>query len=132
MEKTYKSKYQTIIFDELTNFLMQSWSENTNLMQNKDFEKEMMILADFIEQLQPKHLLIDMQNFLYIVTPQMQKWVNENVNSKLLKTNSKVAFVGSEDMFVSIAVQQTLEENEGKDMNRKYFNNKEDAMRWLL
>ncbi len=130
--KPYKNNIQKIEFIESENLLIQTWQKDSEDLEEDDFKKEMLELSTFFLNLQPQKVLIDMREFYFLVVPEIQDWVNENVNSKLSKLHdTKTAFVVSPDFFTAVSVEQTLEEANGKKLNNKFFEEYNQAVKWL-
>ena len=130
MEK-FQNQIQTIEYDASKKLVTQTWTDKSKELNADGFKNEMLELAKFFEELQPSSVLIDMRNFFFAVIPELQDWVNENVNSKLVKANTKTAFVVSSDLFTKISVEQTLDEKDGAEVNSKFFDNYDNAKNWL-
>ncbi len=123
---------QTIEYIEVSKLITQTWKATSENLTAKGFKSQMLELAKYFEELQPEKVLIDMRKFFFAVNPELQDWVNKNVNSKLAKVNAKTAFVVSNDLFTKISVEQTLDENDGAAVNSKFFDDYENAKTWLI
>jgi len=129
--ENFKNNIQTIEYNSSTKQVTQTWTKESKSLSEPEFKTEMFELANFFEQYKPEKVLIDMRDFYFVVVPELQTWVNENVNSKLAEINElKTAFIVSSDLFASISVEQTLEDNT-KDINNRFFESKNDAEKWL-
>ena len=127
----FKSKYQIIEYQEEKDLLIQQWKSETEYMTDEVFMHEMSVLAEYITKYKPSKILVDQRDFFFTVTPTLQEWVNENVNAKISQIGSFVAFVVSKDLFASVSVEQTLSESHGKSLIIKFFQDKEEALKWL-
>lgn len=88
--------------------------------------------SKLIEEGIAEKYLINMSNFFFVVVDDDQKWVNENINGKIaINKNSKTGFVVSPELFASVSVEQTIEEDKGTQMNTKFFEKLDDAVSWL-
>ena len=126
----FESTYQTISLNN--NVLVQTWKEDSKNMNGEIFKTEMVKLGEAFDSKQPEFVLINMLKFTFAVAPDVQDWVNKNVNSKLIEYKTKkLGFIVSSDLFTKISVEQTLEENEGAQLTNKYFENETDALEWL-
>ena len=126
----FENTYQTIAFNN--NVLVQTWKDDSKKMNSELFKSEMVKLGEAFDSKKPEFVLINMLNFTFAVAPDVQDWVNKNVNSKLIEHKTKkLGFIVSSDLFTKISVEQTLEENEGSQLTNKYFENEEDALEWL-
>ena len=115
----------------MNNLLIQTWSKESNNTADSEFIAEMLQLADYITQTKPKKLLVDMREFQFPVAPEQQDWINQNVNKLLIELQTKTAFVVSPDLFTSVSVEQTLNDNEGKKVISRFFDNYQNAKNWL-
>ncbi len=131
MKTVIKNKYQEIFYSGFQKFLMQVWLKRTVVMSDKEFQKEMLLLLRHLKKNKIEKLLVDMRDFFYIVIPEMQVWIDRNVNAYLQNNGVKVAYVMSPDDFTKISVNQTLEEVAGLEMDKDFFEKLEDAKRFL-
>lgn len=131
MKTVIKNKYQEIFYSGFQKFLMQVWLKRTVVMSDKEFQKEMLLLLRHLKKNKVEKLLVDMRCFFYIVIPEMQVWIDRNVNAYLQNNEVKVAYVMSPDDFTKISVNQTLEEVAGLEMDKDFFEKLEDAKRFL-
>ena len=130
--KKFQSKIQSIEHDSNKNLVTQTWTNQSKQLNADGFKSEMLELAKVFDQTQPEKVVIDMRNFFFAVVPELQNWVNDNVNSKLAKMeNTKTAYIVSSDLFTKVSVEQTLDENAGVDMDKKFFDDYNNAKAWL-
>jgi len=129
--KKYQNNIQTIEYQEDKKLLTQVWTKESKRISEKEFQAEMLELARFFHYTQPTRVLIDMRDFYFVVSLELQTWVNENVNSKLASMNTRTAFVVSPDLFTAISVEQTLDEKSGAKMSRNFFEDIQLAKDWL-
>ena len=131
MQTIVKNKFQQIFYSNSQKFLFQIWKKRTVVMFDNEFKKEMLLFFKQIKKNKIDKLLIDMREFFYIVIPEMQVWIDKNVNNYIEKQGLKVAYVMSPDDFTKISVNQTLEENAGMEMHKEIFEDIEDAKKFL-
>ena len=131
MQTLVKNKFQEIVYYRFQNFFMQIWHKRTIVMSDKEFQKEMLLFFKQIKKRKVEKILIDMRNFFYIVVPEMQEWVDINVNNYIKKEEIRTAYLISPDDFTKISVNQTLEEPAGVEMDKEFFENFEEAKKFL-
>ena len=128
----FKNDIQTIEYEAKENLVIQTWTEQSKEINDDGFKKEMLELAKFFKQHQPKSVLIDMRNFYFVVGLELQEWVTKNINSILEAMNkTKTAYVVSPDLFASVSVEQTVEGTAEENFTRKFFDKEEEARKWL-
>ncbi len=73
-----------------------------------------------------------MENMQYTVVPEIQSWIDNNINKKPVDSGVKrLAFVLGADIFSSISVQQANEAKNIQPIDIKYFKNEISAMEWI-
>ncbi|MDX2301294.1 MAG: hypothetical protein NW226_00785 [Microscillaceae bacterium] len=89
---------------------------------------------DLAKRLKPKKLLVDSQAGNYIITPDLQRWTNENILLPSVELGlDDIAFVLNKeiDIFSFVSLEQTMAESNAQFFNYKYFHNKQDAFAWF-
>ncbi len=129
--ENYKSKFQEIKYNEDKKLLIQTWTKESEYLEEENFKSEMLEFRNFFNQNEPDKILIDHRNFKFPVIPELQDWINKNINSKLSEQKAKTAFIVSSDFFTSVSVEQTINEKSGEQMYSKFFENIEEAEKWL-
>lgn len=131
--KVYQSKYLEVHFFADWQLIEMIWLPASTDMTTDEYKSESLIFLDFVQQLQPKRILADTRDLFFIIVPDTQEWVNEQI----LKPSQAIglmqsATVVSQSIFTLISVEQMLEEPEGLKINNRYFDNREEARQWLL
>ncbi len=130
--EVYMSEYQNIQYNEDKSLIKQVWSEKTQYMTDEEFQEEMQKLAENFDKYKPNYVFIDQRNFLYVVVPSMQRWVDMNVNKVLvLNKCKKIAFIVPPDFLAKLAVSQTLQESYSQNLNVRFFDKEDDGWEWL-
>ncbi len=128
----HKSKFSKIWLDKNSNILYQVWNKKTKKIKDKIFKKEMLKLQDAIKSFFFDFLLVDMIDFYYFLSPNVQNWVNTNVNRLLLdKKIKKIAFIVDKKNEENITVQECISEKEGSELNWRNFSNYKNAIKWF-
>ncbi len=113
--------------------LEQVWTDETNLMTDDEYKIDMYHYLKFVEKYQLSLALIDTQKFQYLIPIRIQTWVDKKIAARANKIVKHIAFIVPKDIFAQVSVQQTMEESEGICyQNIRYFENKEEAKKWLL
>ncbi|AFM06271.1 hypothetical protein Fleli_3969 [Bernardetia litoralis DSM 6794] len=128
----YESDYITIQYLEEHSLLERNWKPSSAEMNHEQFQHEMLQLLKGAEKYNPLLVLGDTKSFLYVILPDVQIWIDDTVYSQLGEHGvQKMAFVNSEDFFVQLSVEQSIEES-NKDYEIRYFGNDEEAKIWLF
>ena len=128
----HKSDFSSLIIPDNFKTIIQNWHQKTKRMSDKQFLIEMKELKEIVREHQPECILINIENFCYLISPRMQKWVNKNVSKTIVEFRiKKVAFIEGRACFAGITVNQTFTEDEALALNSKFFKNESDAKKWL-
>ena len=96
------------------------------------YKKEALLWAEIYPKYKPKLQLLDMTENHYVISSELQKWLNINVLAPALKSGlENVAFVVSPTLFAKLSHEVVMEEKTGKNFNIKYFENNDKALEWL-
>ena len=101
-------------------------------MKTEDFKKEMHLFAELCEKHKPKRELVHLFDMKYTISPEVQEWMNNEIFPKYENIIKRMAFLLPTEFITQIAVEQTMEEEVGLKFIQKYFDNEEDARKWLM
>ncbi len=130
----YKDKYQRIDFENDTKILSVEWfSENEN-MSEEEYKKASVSVPVYAENNGATKILINAINSKYIVTPEIQDWVNKNTVPKFLQIGvEKLAILLPAELFSHVSVEQIIDDTSEVAKKRiLYFDNEQKAKEWLL
>ncbi len=128
-----KTDYLKIDFDESTKMLKALWYEKSSELDESAFKKELYKWADVITENKPKFLMVDSRKMNFTITPDIQEWFVSDIFTAYANAGvMRNAFVESEEIFTSISIEQTMEENKNAPFETMYFSNEGEATKWLL
>ena len=128
----HDSNFASIELDEAKRLVKHVWKEASRTMSDAQFREEMETLAGVFERYRPEYVLVDQRHFYYVVVPSIQVWVDKNVNRILVENEcKKLAFVVPTEMLVKLSVSQTLLEGYSQNLNKRFFDNYDEAIDWL-
>ncbi len=132
MEILYQSTYFLISFDAQNHFLHYIFNENTSQMTNEEYIKELKIFISLVQQYQPQKNLGNMLSFFFIIIPEIQEWINENL-FPLYQTVGlkKLAILLSKEFIAALSIEQTMHDNDIKTFKTLFFDNEREAKIWL-
>lgn len=115
------------------NMLIQEWRNMEGKMEAEDYQEAMQKFMTLVEQYQAKKVLVDALQMRFLVTPELQAWVDKELSSKASKIIDKMAFLLPSDLFEQVSIQQTVEEEAGQDYKAlEYFDDYDKAEAWLM
>ena len=131
--EVYDSQYLNSVFFSEQELVEINWKPSTEKMTEEEYKQEILNINDIVLKFRPKKILFDASNMFFVVVPELQEWTNrEGIPVSLSVGMNKSAFVVSKDLFSQVSIEQTMEEQAGSQFINRYFDNKEDARKWLL
>lgn len=101
-------------------------------ISDEEYKKEVEKWSLLYIRYKPVKQIVDMRENFYLITPEMQKWLNENLLAPAYKAGMRrVAFILSADAFAQTSIEQTMDENFGKTFQVSYFTCLNEAWQWL-
>ena len=133
MKKLYESDYLIIEYYKSTRLIKVEIKPDSEKMTESIFKKESLIWAKLLTEYKPERMLIDGRNFRFIVTPEQQVWLNENLIQVGIQAGlRKYANVIPQSLFVAVSVEQLTPKNTPKDFQVKITPNYEEAYVWII
>ena len=132
MELIRTSSFINIEFCQMTKIMKLTWKSKTKDMDNHIFKEEMLEYVKLFE-MKPKYILQQMTNMKFTISPDLQDWINIEINPKALECGIvKAAFILSSDIFPSVSVEQSLDDFNKETASVKYFEDEITAEKWLV
>lgn len=133
MKKLYESDYLIIEYYKSKRLVKIEIKPDSGKMSESIFKKESLVWAKFLTEYKAECMLVDGRNFRFIVTPELQGWLNENLTQVGIKAGlRKYANVIPQDLFVAVSVEQLTPKNTPKDFQVKLTPNYEEAFVWVI
>lgn len=128
------NRFAQYYFETETGLLEQVWTNKMALMTVPEYKTESLFFKKLIQDNQYKFVLADLVDFNFIIVPELQDWVDQNITMQIAQIIQKIAFVLPQDIFTVVAVEQTLDTEAGNREQKKiaHFADIESAKNWLL
>jgi hypothetical protein len=131
--KIYENQFIRLFYHAETGLIHFHYHNDCTDMEEEDFKNNMRVYADAVEQYQPDKLLVDASILGYTIPVEVQEWVAKEIAPRTVCLK-RMAFVVADDVFSQVSMEQMMEEDEiaqNYDAPR-YFNDPEEAKRWLF
>jgi len=133
MKKLYESDYLIIKYYTSTRLIKVEIKLDSEKMTESIFKKESLIWAKFLTEYKAERMLVDGRNFRFIITPELQIWINENLMQVGVQVGlRKYANVIPQALFVAVSVEQLTPKNTPKDFRVKLTPNFDEAYSWII
>lgn len=129
----HESKFSRLDFYPADSLIELTWLPGTSNMSEEDYKAEALIYLNNVLAMKPVRNITNMQQMHFVFIPEIQIWTNEVIFIPILKVGlNKVAIVVSNDLYLAVSTEQTMEEAQGMKFMTKYFNDRESANAWIL
>ncbi len=71
------------------------------------------------------------KEFYFLITPELQEWMAENITKGSEHLVEKAALVIPSELFVEVSLEQTMDEMETGKLDTAFFDNEQNARDWL-
>ncbi|WP_157558282.1 hypothetical protein [Microscilla marina] len=128
----YQNKFVKITYDQEARICIGNWTEETSTATADDFKEWNQRLVEKIEQYKPMGFLANTLNYKFIITPDLQEWSATNVFGRFAKAGViRIALTVPEDFYSQVALEQFVDEYEGRRIKNRYFSDLGEAKTWL-
>lgn len=129
----HESDYWTIYWHDNAKCLHFIFSSATGDMDVEEYLEELKTYISLTKEYKPLNIYADTREFAFTITPDVQEFIDENILALYSKIGTeKHAVIVSKDLFASVSVEQTMDENAGdQTFKNEYFDDPEQAEKWL-
>ncbi|NJL11628.1 MAG: STAS/SEC14 domain-containing protein [Microscillaceae bacterium] len=132
MVELHKSKYFQVCWEAPQELFYYVFNEQTSDMCAEEYIDELRAFIRLVKKYQPRYVLGDMVDFGFVITPDIQEWVNENLFTVYQEIGfKKIAILMSKEFVASLSIEQTMEENRSNSFQTAFFENEKMARAWL-
>ncbi len=129
-------KFYAINFDSKNRFVEVVWKRSILILNIEEYKKVCLQAYEVFFDLMPQYLLQNTLQVVYPVTEELQNWLTENITKKIfIKIGlKKIAYLMPKDYLSRIGIELLIEKAnlQSADIERKYFFDKNEAIKWLL
>jgi hypothetical protein len=132
----YDSAYQKLLYHKEIEAFEEIWKAESENLTDELYKEDFLALIEVGFRIPFNKVLIDHREFRFVITPELQIWHVENIfsiSAQYVKGKTKVANLVSSDFFSQLSIEQTFDESTDTELFvSKYFQSREDAVKWLL
>lgn len=135
MEKTqiFSSNFlQTNFYPEhkIVEFI---WLPTTANLDEAGYRKQVMHQLQSVKDKKPTAMVIDGRDFNFLVVPELQQWVDQEISPQYIEAGVKeMAVVLPGEIFSQAAIEQLLEETSTSQIKTRYFETIDEALKALI
>lgn len=133
METLFENKFVVIAHDSEKKFNKTVWKPETEDMEIDEWKEVIETIAKFTVQKRNELYLSNDKDLKYIFDVDNQVWMAETIGKSFITAGlKKFAIVRPAEMISDLAAEQTVEEAGKTPFETRFFDNEEDAMKWLF
>lgn len=140
MKTILDTPFLHVTFEKNNSLIRFTYLEKTSQMTEEEFKEVMLTYVGNINILANEEsigensliYLNDLSSMFFPIAPELQEWVDREITSHFISLSKKSAVILPEGIFESVATQQTLDEDNASKVSTRYFEDKEEALKWLL
>lgn len=132
MIQLFENEFVELHFDATNSMMREDWKPTSDYMSEEEFMDYQQTKLTKTEEFRPQIMLVDSEDFLMTVAPNLQEWVDENISQAQAKLGlQRVAFIRSSDLFSQISLEQMMSEQQSEALDVDYFDTLQTAEDWL-
>lgn len=129
----YKSNFLEVSLSDNDLVIVNEWFKTTAEMTDEQYKNDMLKFSELAVLHKPQYHLIKSVNFLYTITVEMQEWTDNTIFPQLIKAGiKKIGFLVSAELISQLSIEQALDEENASAFAVKYFDDENEAKKWLL
>ena len=129
--EVYKNEYLSIKIDETNKVLIEEWYATTTEMTKDEWKETRHKFKDVFLQYKLNKFLSLCKELYFVITPELQKWMAENITKGSEHLVEKAALVIPSEIFAEVSLEQTMSEKETGKLDTVFFDDEQNARNWL-
>ncbi len=130
--KIFENEFIVISIEESNNLYVENWLPATKNMTKDQWKETRLKLRDAFLQYKTDKLLTLTKEFYFAITPELQEWLAEKVTKEVGHLIKKIALIIPTSVIAEMGVEQLMEEKETGKLLSKYFDDEQEARKWLF
>ncbi|MCU0444268.1 MAG: hypothetical protein MUE85_05070 [Microscillaceae bacterium] len=125
-------KYVMIEYYADLSLLQYHWQAANVAMSEDEYKTEMLHILTLFRQYQVQNVILDALESKFVITIQLQEWVNQNIIAVAAAEGLKrVLVILSKDLIANLSMEQMFEEDPNQPFHTHYCPSVADAQAWL-
>lgn len=129
--------YMDFSFDEANQIFVMTWHQASGEISPEEYKNSALVFKEVYSEFKGKPILHDMRKFQYIITPEEQQWIAEEIMADLVANYNltRMAFILPEDLFAQTSTTQVsgeIKEAADSVFKSNSFDDLTKALKWLL
>ncbi len=132
MEIIFENQFVIFLFDKENSIFSEVWKSETADMPTEEAKNVLIKLIEFLNFYKPTRYLSDAKFLFRTISPEMQRWADENIAAVAVKNGlMHFARIIPDDFFTQISMIQFSEEKNLSKIENQFFKDTNEAIKWL-
>ncbi|MCS6968477.1 MAG: hypothetical protein RMJ44_07350 [Cytophagales bacterium] len=128
-----QTPYWTIQYETDYNIIVVHWHAPASTMAEEEYKTCVLRFVDLLRQLKIEKFLVDASAGHLIMLPHIQEWHDKVIAPQYEEMGiKKIAFVYPNNITEAISLEQTYDEKRARQLHAKFFDDFQNAYRWLI
>lgn len=128
----HRSNLQVIHYEAESSFMRIIVSSNTEYIGDDCFQEAQLKILALSEEYLPTRMLINLQDLLYTIPPEMQEWTAKEIIPMLIELCVKrLAYIIPDEFYAQLSVEQLVSEIPALNFVTAFFMEEKTAIEWL-
>jgi len=133
MKTLYADQFFYLALDSQRKLFYFYFTKHSVQMSEEEYLATLQVYLQFLYLYKPKGAWGNMVDFGYVITPGIQKWINEHIFAAYAKIGlSRLALLPNEDFVPNLSIKQMVEYDTTGAFKTEYFTKEKKARDWLL
>jgi hypothetical protein len=125
-------RYVLIEYYAELSLLQYHWQATNVQMTENEYKAEMLHILYLFRQYRVQNVILDALESKFVITIQLQEWVNKNIIATAAAEGLKrVLVILSQDLISNLSMEQMFEEDPNKTFHTHYCPSVAEAQKWL-
>ena len=133
LELVFENEFTKVFVDAENAIYQHCWKGNNRFLTPEEYQEEITRQGDNILQYKPSLMLLDLSEFEFIISPDLQSFVNTTLLDRMSEIGlKKLAVVEGKDFVSALSAKQAFEDHENRTYDIQYFKEQTTAQQWLI
>ena len=129
--EVFKNKFLSIKVDKVNKVLVEEWYATTKDMTSDEWKETRQKFKEVFLQYKLSKFLSLCNQLYFVITPELQVWMAENITKGSEHLVEKAALVVPTEIFAEVSLEQTMDEKATGKLDTSFFDNEQNARNWL-
>ncbi len=134
METVANTEFYDILVDKDNSILVYRWKETILDLNEEEYKEGFLEALKYLEEYRPVHVIHDSRTQVYPITPELQKWIMNEITPRFKAVGvKKIAYVMPKDFLSKLALEQLVLKliSFKQGIKRMYFDDFDAAVEWM-